>query len=84
MVAYASNTNTILGLVERGLGVTILSQTVARDKIKTGKILAFELDEEPLKRNIYMAMLKKGYSNQLVNEFAAMVTTVPPSYVLIF
>ena len=31
-----------------------------------------------------MARLKKGYSNQLVNEFAAMVTTVPPSYVLIF
>lgn len=84
VVAYASNTNTILGLVERGLGVTILSQTVAKDKIKTGKVLPFELDEEPLKRNIYMARLKKGYSNQLVNEFASMVTTVPPSCVLIF
>ena len=84
VVAYASNTNTILSLVERGLGVTILSQTVAKDKIKNGKILAFDLDDEPLKRNIYMARLKKGYSNQLVNEFASMVTTVPAVTMLVF
>lgn len=75
VVAYASNTNTILGLVEQGLGVTILSYTVAREKVESGKILAFDLDQAALNRNIYMARLKKGYSNQLVNEMAALAVT---------
>ena len=77
VVAYTSNTNTIVSLVERGVGVTILSQIVAREKIKAGKVLSFQLDEEPLKRNIFMARLKKGYNNQLVQDFASMVTTIP-------
>ncbi len=82
VVAYASNTNTILGLVEQGLGVTILSQTVAREKIETGRILAFDVDEVPLTRNIYMARLKKGYVNQLVSDFAAMVSSIPADMML--
>ncbi len=84
VVAYASNTDTIMSLVERGVGVTILSNTVAKEKIKAGKVLAFELDEVPLKRNIYMARLKKGYVNQLANDFAAMTTTVPATCMLVF
>ena len=84
VVAYASNTDTIMSLVERGVGVTILSQVVAKEKIKAGKVLAFDLDEVPLKRNIYMARLKKGYVNQLANDFASMTTTVPPTTILVF
>lgn len=71
--AYVSNTQTMLGLVERGTGLAIISYLTAKEMIDKGKLLYFELDETALCRNIYMARLRKGYTNELAKDFVSLV-----------
>ena len=69
VAVYVSNTNTMLGLVENGIGVAIVSYLTARERIEDGTLLYFELDNVPLSRNIYMARLRKGYISNTAREF---------------
>ncbi len=70
VVAYVSSINTMLGLVENGVGVAIVSYLTARERINAGTLLSFELDNTPLTRNIYMACLRKGFISKPAREFA--------------
>ena len=73
VVAYVSMPEVLKELVARGVGVSILSEMVVRDEERAGKLLVFPLEEQPLKRNIYMAYRKKGPLNQSANAFISFV-----------
>lgn len=70
---YAADPEMIQELVARGAGVSILSALCVRERIKSGELLAFELEQTPVERNIYMVHQKKGTMSELARAFAAMM-----------
>lgn len=60
VAAYVSMPELLKELVERGMGVSILSEMVVREEERAGKLLVFPLEDQPVSRNIYMAYRKKG------------------------
>ena len=69
IVARVSNPTVLCGLVERGLGVSMLSDAMVREQVKSGALLQFELDDPPIRRRIYMAYNRKGSLSGLVKDF---------------
>ena len=43
------------------------------ERVKSGELLAFELDENPLYRNIYMVYQRKGTLSELTKAFVSMM-----------
>lgn len=70
---YAADPEMILSLVAGGAGVSILSELCARDRIRSGELLAFPLEEKPVCRNIYMVYQKKGAMSELARAFVSMM-----------
>ncbi|MCI2056468.1 MAG: LysR family transcriptional regulator [Oscillibacter sp.] len=58
IVARIDNPETIKGMVARGAGVSVLSALAVQEEVQSGKLLAFEMDEEGLQRKIYMIRRK--------------------------
>ena len=70
---YAADPEMILSLVAGGAGVSVLSERSARERIRSGELLAFDLEEKPLYRNIYMVYQKKGAMSELAKAFVIMM-----------
>lgn len=70
---YAADPEMIQSLVAQGAGVSILSALCVEERLRSGELLAFELDEAPVYRNIYMVYLKKGTMSELARAFIAMM-----------
>lgn len=70
---YTADPEMLQELVSMGAGVSILSALCVEDRVKSGELLAFELDETPLYRNIYMVYQRKGTLSELAKAFAAMM-----------
>ena len=70
---YAADPEMIQALVSQGAGVSILSALCVEERVKSGELLAFELDETPLYRNIYMVHQRKGTLSELAKAFVAMM-----------
>ena len=70
---YAADPEMILSLVAGGAGVSVLSERSARERIRSGELLAFDLEEKPLYRNIYMVYQKKGAMSELAKAFVNMM-----------
>lgn len=70
---YAADPEMIQELVAQGAGVSILSALCVAERIRSGELLSFELDETPLFRNIYMVYQKKGTLSELARAFVAMM-----------
>lgn len=70
---YAADPEMILSLVAGGAGVSILSELCARDRIRSGELLTFPLEEKPVCRNIYMVYQKKGAMSELARAFVSMM-----------
>ncbi len=68
-----SNTELLQDLVACGAGVPIISTMVAARRIASGELLAFELDERPFLRPIYLVSLRRGSLSDAAKEFVAMV-----------
>ena len=62
-----------LDLVARGAGVSIASMFVAHRRIAAGELLAFELDDSPLRRPIYVAHARRGSLSEPAQAFLAVV-----------
>ena len=70
---YAADPEMIQSLVSQGAGVSILSALCVEERVKAGELLAFELDETPVYRNIYMVYQRKGTLSELAKAFVAMM-----------
>ena len=70
---YAADPEMIQALVAQGAGVSILSALCVEERVKSGELLAFELDENPLYRNIYMVYQRKGTLSELTKAFVSMM-----------
>ena len=62
IIARVDNTETIKGMVARGIGVSVLSALAVQDEVAAGQLLQFEMEQESLKRSIYM-IYRRGVSN---------------------
>lgn len=70
---YAADPEMIQELVAKGAGVSILSALCVKDRVKSGELLAFELDEAPVLRNIYMVYQRKGTLSELARAFVVLI-----------
>ena len=70
---YASDPEMLHELVALGAGVSIVSALSVEERVKAGKLLTFEMEEEPLYRHIYMVYRKKGALSELARIFAEQI-----------
>lgn len=70
---YAADPEMIQSLVAQGAGVSILSALCVEERVRSGELLTFELDQTPVYRNIYMVYQKKGALSELARAFVAMM-----------
>lgn len=73
VAAYVSNPVALQKLVAEGMGVAIVSYLTVQERIAAGEVLAFELEEQPVERNIYVAWRTKGELSRAAKEFLAFV-----------
>ncbi len=73
VAAYVSNPISLQKLVAEGMGVAILSYLTVEERITAGEVLAFDLEEQPVERNIYMAWRKRGEFSKIAKEFGSLV-----------
>lgn len=71
--AYVSNPVSLQKLVAEGVGVAVLSYLTARERVAAGEILAFDLEEFPVERDIYIAWRKRGDLSGSAKEFVFLV-----------
>lgn len=74
VVARVSSLDTMRDMLLRGAGTAILSEGSVHGQIEAGTLLAFELEPEPVKRNIYLACRKKGLMSRGAAAFLRFVT----------
>ena len=70
---YASDPEMLQELVALGAGVSILSALSVEEQVRAGKLLTFELEEQPVYRHIYMVHRKKGALSELAKAFAEQI-----------
>ncbi len=70
---YLSDVEVILHMVEKGVGVSLQSALAVQHHVERGVVLAFPLEENPVKRNIYMVSRKKGSLHEMAKAFVAIV-----------
>mgnify|MGYP001085194305 CR=1 FL=1 len=73
VAAYVSNPVTLQKLVAEGMGVAVVSYLTVQERVAAGEVLAFELEEQPVERNIYIAWRTRGELSQSAKEFLAFV-----------
>ena len=56
-----------------GAGVSIVSALSVDEQVRAGKLLTFEMEEQPLYRHIYMVYRKKGALSELAKAFAEQI-----------
>lgn len=70
---YISDPELLQDLVAMGAGVSILSALSVQDRVCKGKLLSFELESAPVRRNIYMVTRKNAALSELGKAFIAQV-----------
>lgn len=70
---YAADPELLQELVARGGGVSVVSALSAEDRLREERLIAFELEETPVKRNIYLACRRRSELSELAGEFMQQV-----------
>lgn len=73
-VARVSSPDVLRDLVIAGAGVSIVSDTTVQAQVATGELLAFQLDAQPVTRQIYMVYRKKAPLSDMARRFIAYTT----------
>lgn len=73
VAAYVSSPVALQKMVAEGMGVAIVSYLTAQERIAAGEVLAFELEEQPVERNIYIAWRTRGELSGAAKEFLSFV-----------
>lgn len=74
IVARIDNPETIKSMVTRGAGVSVFSALAVEEEVRTGRMLAFEMCPEGLRRNIYMIRRRDGTLSAIEERFCRYVT----------
>lgn len=72
-IARVSSPESTKELVARDVGVAIISNLAVQEEVSQGKLLQFELEEEPVCRKIYMVYRKKGNMGEMAKEFISYI-----------
>lgn len=72
-IARVSSPESTKELVARNVGVAIISNLAVQDEVAQGKLLEFELEDEPVYRKIYMVYRKKGNMGEMAKEFISYI-----------
>ena len=54
-----------------------IGEKALEKRIRSGEVLAFDLEESPVCRNIYMVYQRKGAMSELAKAFVAMMRSNP-------
>ena len=73
VIARVSSPDMLSQMVINGLGTSILSDFTVSEYAREGKVLEFELEPEPIIRNIYMVHLEKSLMSEAAKTFMAFV-----------
>lgn len=71
VVARVSSPDVQKDMISRGVGISILSESVVLTQVESGELLQFELDEQPMTRNIYLVRRKKASLSEYAKKFIA-------------
>lgn len=69
VVARVNDTEAIKRMVEAGLGIAVMSDLAVEDEVRAGKILAFEIHDPAVEREIYLTCRKKEPFQSAKNAF---------------
>ena len=68
-----NNSDTIKSVVEKGIGVTVISERIVQNEIKRGELIRIPIAGIEFKRNFKICYHKNKYLSDIINQF--MVTT---------
>lgn len=69
VVARIESSQTILQSVSRGLGNAVVSAMAAEPWVRQGKLLAFELEQTPVTRELYLIFPKQRAAGAMAQQF---------------
>ncbi len=72
-IARVSSPESTKELVAKDVGIAIISNLAVQDEVDQGKLLQFELENEPVYRKIYMVYRKKGNMGEMAKEFISSI-----------
>lgn len=73
VIARVDDPEAIKHMVQRGVGVSVLSAMAVADEVASGKLLAFDMDSEGLKRDIYLIYRRDAHLTAAERSFIAFV-----------
>ena len=66
---YVSDPDLLQELVAQGLGVSVVSARSVEERVRSGRLIPFPLEDTPLKRNIYAVYRKKSALSEPAKDF---------------
>lgn len=79
VVAELGSTEAIIGAVEAGLGVSLVSRVAVQPAIRLGRICSVEVDAKPLSRHLFLVHRAGGQGAELVTAFCDMALYREPT-----
>ena len=73
VVARLDSTEAIKELVAQGAGIAVLSSLTVTREVEHGELLAFELDEQAVEREIYMVCRRDWHFSELEQQFISWI-----------
>lgn len=77
ILARVDDPEAIKHMVARGVGVSVLSALAVADEVKSGALLAFEMDEAGLKRQIYLVYRRGERLTETEKRFVSFLKSKP-------
>ncbi len=78
IVAYMNDLESVKKAVASGLGVSLISERVAENAIREGRVLSFSLDKDEFYRNLYMIYAKNRHLSAKEQSFLNFVRRSDP------
>lgn len=71
-----NNSDTIKSAVEKGLGVTVISERIVQNEIKRGELIKIPIEGIEFNRSFKICYHKNKYLSDMINQFIAMIKTL--------
>ena len=69
VVCEFSNSDSIKTLVQKGMGITLISSKVVEKEVKRGDLVAVKINAPELKRKYFLTYHKEKYFTKIISEF---------------
>jgi len=70
---YCASPEMVQELVALDAGISVMSAMSVAEQVKAGRLLTFELEEQPVYRDIYMVYQRKGTLSELARAFVSLM-----------